>query len=111
VPLNKWLAATQLLMSSKKGMSTLEVGRLLGLSKKTAWFLCHRIRESLRSTTLEPMGGANQVIEADETFVGGKESNKHAWSATLPNRGSKGKKRFSRWSSVTAEFARSICRT
>src|ERR1700680_3237901 len=50
IPLNKWLAATHLLMASKKGMSALQVGRLLGLSKKTAWFLCHRIRESLRET-------------------------------------------------------------
>ena len=45
VPLNKWLAATHLMMASKKGMSALEIGRLLGLSRKTAWFLCHRIRE------------------------------------------------------------------
>lgn len=53
VPLNKWLAATHLMMASKKGMSALQVGRLLGLSKKTAWFLCHRIRESLRETKLD----------------------------------------------------------
>src|SRR6202044_1830821 len=65
VPLNKWLAATHLMMASKKGMSALEIGRLLGLSKKTAWFLCHRIRESLRETPLgAPMGGQNKVVEA-----------------------------------------------
>ncbi len=46
IPLHKWLAATHLMMASKKGMSALEIGRLLGFSKKTAWFLCHRIRES-----------------------------------------------------------------
>src|SRR5215204_4357605 len=50
VPLNKWLAATHLMMASKKGMSALQIGRMLELSKKTAWFLCHRIRESLRGT-------------------------------------------------------------
>ena len=50
VPLHKWLAATHLMMASKKGMSALQVGRMLGLSKKTSWFLCHRIRESLRET-------------------------------------------------------------
>jgi transposase-like protein len=77
VPLNKWLAATHLMMASKKGMSALEIGRLLGLSKKTAWFLCHRIRESLRQTDLEPMGGEGKVIESDETYIGGKERNKH----------------------------------
>jgi transposase-like protein len=78
VPLNKWLAATHLMMASKKGMSALEIGRLLGLSKKTAWFLCHRIRESLRETKLSPMGGEGKTVEIDETFVGGKEKNKHA---------------------------------
>ena len=52
VPLNKWLAATHLMMASKKGISALQIGRMLGLSKKTAWFLCHRIRESLRETGL-----------------------------------------------------------
>ncbi len=76
VPLHKWLAATHLMMSSKKGMSALQIGRMLGLSKKTAWFVCHRIRESLRETKPTPMGGQNKVIEADETFVGGKSKNR-----------------------------------
>jgi transposase-like protein len=77
VPLNKWLAATHLMMASKKGMSALEIGRLLGLSKKTAWFLCHRIRESLREMKPSPMGGEGKTVEIDETFVGGLEKNKH----------------------------------
>ena len=46
IPLHKWLHATHLLMASKKGMSALQIGRMLGMSKKTAWFVCHRIRES-----------------------------------------------------------------
>ena len=77
VPLNKWLAATHLMMASKKGMSALQVGRLLGLSKKTAWFLCHRIRESLRENSPDMMGGEGKTVEMDETFVGGLEKNKH----------------------------------
>ena len=77
VPIHKWLAATHLMMSSKKGMSALQIGRLLGLSKKTAWFVCHRIRESLRETTPVPMGGQNKVIEADETFVGAQSKNRN----------------------------------
>jgi transposase-like protein len=91
VPLNKWLAATHLMMASKKGMSALEIGRLLGLSKKTAWFLCHRIRESTRGTTLELLGGANKVVEADEAFVGGKEGNKHKSKRKPGMQGGKGK--------------------
>jgi transposase-like protein len=77
VPLNKWLAATHLMMASKKGMSALQVGRMLGLSKKTAWFVCHRIRESLRETKPDMLGGSGMIVEADETYVGGKERNKH----------------------------------
>ena len=77
IPLHKWLAATHLMMASKKGMSALQVGRLLGLSKKTAWFLCHRIRESLRETNPDMLGGDGMTVEVDETFIGGLEKNKH----------------------------------
>jgi hypothetical protein len=77
IPLHKWLAATHIMMASKKGMSALQVGRMLGLSKKTSWFLCHRIRESLREIHPEMLGGEGKTVEADETFVGGLEKNKH----------------------------------
>ncbi len=77
IPLHKWLAATHLMMASKKGMSALQIGRMLGLSKKTAWFVCHRIRESLRESKFDdPLGGRNKVVEADETYVGGKAKNR-----------------------------------
>jgi transposase-like protein len=74
IPLNKWLAATHLIMASKKGMSALQIGRMLGVSKKTAWFLCHRIRESLQETG--PIGGPSSVVESDETLFGGKKKNR-----------------------------------
>jgi transposase-like protein len=78
IPLHKWLAATHLMMASKKGMSAMQIHRLLGVSYKSAWFMMHRIRESLRDTKLEtPLGGQNKVVEADETYIGGKEGNKH----------------------------------
>jgi transposase-like protein len=77
VELHVWLAVTHLMMSSKKGMSALQISRMIGKPYKTVWFLCHRIRESLKaSPDLAPMGGANKVVEADETYIGGKAKNR-----------------------------------
>jgi transposase-like protein len=77
IPLNKWLAATHLMMASKKGMSALQISRMLGLPYKTAWFLCHRIRESLKASPDAPqLGGQNKVVEGDESYVGGKAKNR-----------------------------------
>jgi len=76
VPLHQWLAVTHLMMASKKGMSALQISRMIGLSYKTTWFLCHRIRESLKDTPDSPLGGENKVVEADETYIGGKAKNR-----------------------------------
>jgi transposase-like protein len=78
IPLHKWLAVTHLLMASKKGMSAMQIHRMLGVSYKSAWFMMHRIRESLREKMPEAGGlaGKNKVVEADETFVGGKARNR-----------------------------------
>jgi len=92
IKLNKWLAATHLMMASKKGMSALQISRMLGISYKSAWFMCHRIRESLRETKLAtPLGGQNKVVEADETYIGGKEANKHHSKRQHRGRGPVGK--------------------
>jgi transposase-like protein len=76
IPLHKWLFATHLIVSSKKGMSSLQLSRMLGLSYKSAWFMCHRIREGMAPKKPSPIGGKNKVVEADETFIGGKKKNR-----------------------------------
>jgi transposase-like protein len=70
IPLNKWWLATFLLCSSKKGISSHQLHRTLGVTYKTAWFMTHRIREAMRSGSLVPMGGNGGTVEADETFFG-----------------------------------------
>ena len=77
IPLHKWLLATHLMAASKKGMSALQLQRMLGLgSYRSAWFMCHRIREAMKPVSPAPVGGGNKVIEADETFIGGKAKNR-----------------------------------
>ena len=73
VPLSKWWLAIHLMASSKKGMSAHQLHRSLGVSYQTAWFVEHRIREAMRSSSLAPMGGTGSTVEADETFIGRKE--------------------------------------
>jgi transposase-like protein len=72
VPLHKCLQAVHLLCSSKKGISSHQLHRVLQVQYKTAWFLSHRIREAMRSGALAPMGGPGAVVEVDETFIGNK---------------------------------------
>jgi transposase-like protein len=73
LPLRLWLQVIHLMCSSKKGVSTNQVQRMLSCSMKTAWFLTHRIREAMRDGSLAPMGGAGGIAEIDETFIGRKE--------------------------------------
>lgn len=70
IPLHKMLQAVFLMCSSKKGISAHQMHRTLGITYKSAWFLCHRIREAMRSGDLSPMGGGGGIVEADETFIG-----------------------------------------
>lgn len=77
VPLNKWLQATFLMCASKKGMSAHQMHRMLSVTYKTAWFMCHRIREAMAEGKLPgALGGQNKVVEVDETYVGGKAKNR-----------------------------------
>ena len=76
IPLSKWLLAMHLMGASKKGMSALQLQRMLGITYKSAWFVCHRIREAMTPAKPGPIGGENKVVEADETFVDGKKKNR-----------------------------------
>jgi transposase-like protein len=83
VPLHKWLMATYLLCSSKKGISTKQIERSLGVTYKTAWFMTHRIREAMREdgsngffNDPNKMGGNGSTVEADETYIGRRRSRK-----------------------------------
>ncbi len=80
IPLHKWLLATHLLCASKKGMSAHQLWRMLGFgSYRTAWFMAHRIREGMRDDSHNEtggLGGKNEAVEVNETYVGGKAKNR-----------------------------------
>jgi transposase-like protein len=74
IPLHIWLQAIFLMASSKKGVSSNQLHRTLGVTLKSAWFLSHRIREAMRSGGLDPLGGVGKIVEADETYFGEREN-------------------------------------
>ncbi len=79
IPLTKWLIAIYLMCSAKKGISANQLKRTLNISYKSAWFLCHRVREAMKLPPLVgKLGseGTSGIVEVDETYVGGKRKNK-----------------------------------
>ena len=117
IPVHKWLLAIHLMSASKKGVSSKQLERMLGISYKSAWFLSMRIREAMSPASVKdtgPVGGAGKTVEADESFIGGKAKNVHNGKPTpkkhpvlaLVERG--GKARAKHIADVTAKSVRDV---
>ncbi len=84
IKLNLWFAAVYVATAHKKGISSLQLSRDLGVTQKTAWFMLHRIRETFKQKKSDLLNGP---VQADETFVGGKNKNRHAGKKVKESQG------------------------
>jgi transposase-like protein len=88
IPLHKWVWAMYLLVTARKGISSMQLAKEIGITQKSAWFMLHRLREACGTRGLAKLRG---LVEIDETFIGGKEANKHERDKLKLGRGSVGK--------------------
>ena len=87
IPLHKWLYAMYLLVTARKGISSMKIAKEIGVQQKSAWFMLHRLREACGGELAKLQG----IVEVDEAFFGGKEANKHESKKLNAGRGSVGK--------------------
>ena len=85
IPLHKWFMAIYLITAHKKGISSIQLGKDIGVTQKTAWFMNHRLREATKTKAFT--APLKNTIEVDETYVGGKEKNKHQNKRTRGTQG------------------------
>jgi transposase-like protein len=114
IPLHKWLLATHLMTSSKRGISAHQMHRMLGITYKSAWFMSHRIREAMKDSFTGPLGGEGGIVQADETYTGNSKRAK-SYKKGLRHKRSvvalvepKGKARVFHVKHATAETVREI---
>jgi transposase-like protein len=93
IGLDKWMTAIWMLANCKNGISSYELGKVLGIRQNSAWFMLHRIREAMRNDPTHKIGGEGGPVEVDETYVGGRAKNMHASkrAAVVSGRGASGK--------------------